>query len=158
MPHDGSTDGQNQAPLSSTIEKRIPADYRWVRRAIHEIEDELVAAGIGSEDIGSIAIVLAEALNNVVEHAFDSNEGQYITLVIRARRQSLLFEIRDDGRPMPKGRAPIGSHPMSELNQFDTMPEGGYGWYLIRELVQDLVYDRQNDENILFFRYRLGNA
>ena len=44
-----------------------------------------------------------------------------------------------------------------EFNQFDTMPEGGYGWFLIRELVQDLVYDRQNDENILFFRYRLSD-
>ena len=158
MPHDGSPESQNQLPLSSTIEKRIPADYRWVRRAIHEVEDEFVAAGIGTEDIGSIAIVLAEALNNVVEHAFDSNEGQEITLVIRARRQSLLFEVRDSGRPMPKGRAPMGNHPMSEFNQFDTMPEGGYGWFLIRELVQDLVYDRQNEENILFFRYRLSDV
>ena len=56
-----------------------------------------------------------------------------------------------------KGRAPIGNHPMTEFNQFDTMPEGGYGWFLIRELVQDLVYDRQNDENILFFRYKLSD-
>lgn len=156
MPHDGSSDGQDAVTLPSTIEKTIPADYRWVRRVIHEIEDEFFAAGIPSEDIGSISIVLAEALNNIVEHAFDSNEGQTIVLVMRARRTSLLFEIRDKGRPMPKGRAPVGNHPMSEFNQFDALPEGGYGWFLIRELVQDLVYDRQNDENILFFRYRLG--
>lgn len=156
MPHDGSSQDQTPASLSQTIEKRIPADYRWVRRAIHEVEDELVAGGICSEDIGSIAIVLAEALNNVVEHAFETSEGEEITLIIRARRNSLIFEIRDSGRPMPKGRAPIGNHPMSEFNQFDTTPEGGYGWFLIRELVQDLVYDRQNDQNILFFRYRLS--
>ena len=126
-----------------------------MRRTIHEIEDEFSAAGIPSEDIGSISIVLAEALNNVVEHAFDTSDGQDITVVVRARRKSLLFEIRDKGRPMPKGRAPVGNHPMSEFNQFDALPEGGYGWFLIRELVQDLVYDRQSDENILFFRYRL---
>ncbi len=155
MPHDGSSDGQGQVNLPSNIEKTIPADYRWVRRTIHEIEDEFFAAGIPSEDIGSIAIVLAEALNNVVEHAFTSSEGQTITLVVRARSKSLLFEIRDKGKPMPKGRAPMGNHPMTEFHQFDALPEGGYGWFLIRELVQDLVYDRQNDENILFFRYRL---
>ena len=155
MPHDGSSDDQAQVSQSHTIEKLIPADYRWVRRGIHEVESELAAIGVSAEDVGSISIVLAEALNNVVEHAFESNEGQKITLVIRSRRKSLLVEIRDSGRPMPKGRAPIGNHPMTEFNQFDTLPEGGYGWFLIRELVQDLVYDRQNDENILFFRYRI---
>ncbi len=156
MPHDGSQDSQTQSSQPDVIEKRIPADYRWVRRAIHEVEDDLVRAGIHNEDIGSVSIVLAEALNNVVEHAFEDPDGQKITLIIRQRSKSLLVEIRDGGRPMPKGRAPIGNHPMTEFNQFDTMPEGGYGWFLIRELVQDLVYDRQNDENILFFRYKLS--
>ncbi len=155
MPHDGSPDGQTQLSQSQTIKKLIPADYRWVRRSIHEVEGELGETGVSSEDIGSISIVLAEALNNIVEHAFDTIEDQQITLIIRPRTNSLMVEIRDNGRPMPKGRAPIGNHPMTEFNQFDTLPEGGYGWFLIRELVQDLVYDRQNGENILFFRYRV---
>ena len=157
MPHDGSQDSQACSPRLDTIEKLIPADYRWVRRAIHEVEERLIASGVSSEDIGSISIVLAEALNNIVEHAFETTEGQQITLVVRPRSKSLIFEIRDRGRPMPKGRAPMGNHPMVEFNQFDATPEGGYGWFLIRELVQDLVYDRQNDENILFFRYRLAD-
>lgn len=157
MPHDGSRDGQTQSPKLDVLEKSIPVDYRWVRRAIHEVEEELLQAGVVQEDVGSISIVLAEALNNVVEHAFEENEGKKITLVLRQRSRSLIVEIRDSGRPMPKGRAPIGNHPMTEFNQFDTLPEGGYGWFLIRELVQDLVYDRQNGENILFFRYKLSD-
>lgn len=157
MPHDGSPEGQAQPASLDTIEKCIPVDYRWVRRAIHEVEEELLEARVTKEDIGSISIVLAEAMNNVVEHAFEDNQGEKITLIVRKRSKSLIVEIRDSGRPMPKGRAPIGNHPMTEFNQFDTMPEGGYGWFLIRELVQDLVYDRQNDENILFFRYKLSD-
>lgn len=155
MPHDGSAERQTKPGLPSLIEKQFPADYRWVRRAIHEVEDDLVAAGISSSDIGSLAIVLAEALNNVVEHAFDNNKDGVITLQIRARSKSLVFEIRDRGLPMPKGKAPVGSHPMGDIRQLDKMPEGGYGWFLIRELVQDLVYDRQGGENMLLFRYRL---
>lgn len=158
MPHDGAQDSQTSPLQLETIEKTFPSDYRWVRRAIHEIEEALLDARVAGEDIGSIAIVLAEALNNVVEHALASKTDEKITLVVRARSKSLLFEIRDKGRPMPKGRAPIGNHPMSEFNQHDSLPEGGYGWFLIRELVQDLVYDRQNEENILFFRYRLTDA
>ncbi len=157
MPDDGPTDRQPQGLTSSAIERRIPTDYRWVRRTIHEVEDELAAAGLPSEHIGSISIVLAEALNNIVEHAFGEKADEEITLVLRLRNKSLLVELRDKGKPMPRGRAPIGNHPMSDFNQFEKLPEGGYGWYLIRELVQDLIYDRKNDENILFFRYRFGD-
>lgn len=157
MPHDGSQDGQPGSSNSDVIEKRIPADFRWVRRTIHEVEEDLLRADIGKEDIGSISIVLAEALNNVVEHALNDRDEQKITLITRQRSRSLLVEIRDSGRPMPRGRAPTGNHPMTEFDRFNTLPEGGYGWFLIRELVQDLVYDRQNDENILFFRYKLAD-
>lgn len=157
MPHDGSQESRTSPSQPDVIEKRIPADYRWVRRAIHEVEDDLIKVGIHKEDIGSVSIVLAEVLNNVIEHAFSDKKGEDITLIVRQRSKSLLVEIRDKGRPMPKGRAPMGNHPMSEPDRFDTMPEGGYGWFLIRELVQDLVYDRQNDENILFFRYKLSD-
>ncbi len=157
MPHDGSSDSQTTAPLLSKIEKRIPADYRWIRRAIHEVEDVLSDAGISAENIGSISIVLAEALNNVVEHAFaDGQEGE-ITLVIRARNKSLMFEVRDGGRPMPQGRAPSGTNPADGHDQLATMPEGGFGWFLIRELVQDLIYDRKDGENLLLFRFRLAD-
>ncbi|MCG6884190.1 MAG: ATP-binding protein [Silicimonas sp.] len=138
------------------FQRSIPADFRWVRRAMHEAEDALVNAGLAAGDVGSIAIVLAETLNNVVEHALADLSEQKITVIIRHRSKSLMVEVRDSGRPMPRGRAPTGAHPMGEGSQFDAMPEGGYGWFLIREIVQDLVYDRQNDENILFFRYRLS--
>ena len=155
MPHDGSQDTGLSRSDAILIEKRIPADFRWVRRVIHEAEHALVQAGLSAGDIGSLSIVFAEALNNVVEHALDDRDNQMITLIVRRRSKSLMIEIRDNGRPMPKGRAPMGNHPMTEFSQFDSMPEGGYGWFLIREIVEDLVYDRQNDENILFFRYKL---
>lgn len=157
MPHDGSGEPQIDAPERLNIETTVPADYRWVRRAIHDIEDKLVARGISSEDVGSVSIVLAEAMNNVVEHAYSEKGDGEITLVVRQRSKSLIFEVRDQGKPMPKGRAPMGNHPMTEFNSEDAMPEGGYGWFLIRELVSDLVYDRKDDENLLFFRYTLND-
>lgn len=158
MPHDGSLEGDSRAAKSTQIEKSFPADFRWVRRSIHEIEEELENIEVSSEDIGSISIVLAEALNNVVEHAFKGKSGGTVRIVVRQRRNSLMFEIRDNGRPMPNGKAPTGDHPVPEGTSLDALPEGGYGWFLIRELVQDLVYDRDDGENILFFRYRLQKA
>jgi serine/threonine-protein kinase RsbW len=134
------------------LDKIYPADFRWVRRAIQNAADELRDNGLDDETLGSVEIVLAEALNNVAEHAYPPDEKGEIRLIIRRRANALMFEIRDKGRPMPKGRAPVGNHPMTEFHQQDSMPEGGYGWFLIREIVSDLVYDRHDDENFLVIR------
>lgn len=155
MSLEGARTGQEQPALNAQnapiIDLTFDSTFRWVRRAVHESMDALEPCGLAPEFMGSIEIVLAEALNNIVEHAYPANEPGKIRLLLRLRSAGVLVEIRDQGRAMPGGRIPLGNHPMSEFNT-DAMPEGGYGWYLIRELVHDLIYDRQNDENVLIFR------
>ncbi|MDA8586436.1 ATP-binding protein [Rhodobacteraceae bacterium] len=165
MPDDGSLSGATTRPVDDrgqsqpklVFDKSYPADFRWVRRAIQNATDELRAEGLSEETLGSVEIVLAEALNNVAEHAYPADATGDLRLIIRRRAKALMFEIRDRGKPMPKGRAPIGNHPMTEFNQHDAMPEGGYGWFLIREIVSDLVYDRHDDENFLVIRMAIEN-
>ena len=137
------------------VQLSFKATFRWVRRSIHEAMDALEGSGLTAEELSTVEIVLAEALNNVVEHAYTADDPGVIHLTLRFRGSGLMVEIRDTGRPMPSGRAPIGLHPMVETEN-DPMPEGGYGWYLIRELVRDLIYDRRDGENLLVFRLAIG--
>ena len=137
------------------IDESYPAEFRWVRRAVQSAMDALEGDGVAPKALESVEIMLAEALNNVAEHAYPPDNPGKMRLRIRRRGLSLMVEIRDSGRPMPKGRAPVGNHPMTEFHQHDSMPEGGYGWFLIRELVSDLVYDRHDEENFLVFRMSL---
>ncbi len=153
MPDDGARpDDQMNGQPRTLLDKTYPADFRWVRRAIQNACEELRRDGVSEDGIGSVEIVLAEALNNVAEHAYPEDTPGELRLIIRRRAKALMFEIRDRGKPMPKGRAPMGNHPMTEFNQHDSMPEGGYGWFLIREIVSDLIYDRRDDENFLVIR------
>lgn len=151
----GPPEGARQITEGVVVEMSFKATFRWVRRAVHETMDALEGRGLTPEEMGSVEIVLAEALNNVVEHAYPAEEPGDIRLTLRLRRTGVMVEIRDQGRPMPNGRAPLGNHPMAEFDP-DPMPEGGYGWYLIRELVQDLIYDRRDGANFLVFRLAIG--
>ena len=153
MPHDGSAP---ELAAGVIIDETFPADFRWVRRWLQRSNDRLVDEGVSEDDLHSVEIVLAEALNNVVEHAYPEGKTGEMRLLIRKRNSALMVEISDRGRPMPQGRAPLGNHPMAEFNQHDAMPEGGYGWFIIREIVRDLVYDRRDDQNILLFRLKLS--
>ena len=126
-----------------------------MRKTLENVTELLAPLELTAEETGSIELVLAEALNNVVEHAYTPGIPGPVSLVVRHRRASLLFEVRDKGFPMPNGRAPDGKNPTKEVVQ-STLPEGGFGWFLIRELANDLIYDRQDDENILIFRLAIG--
>jgi len=154
MPHDGDAFGA--VDTSIVVDESFPADFRWVRRWVQRTIDALSELGLPQDDLSSVEIVLAEALNNVVEHAYPKDKAGDMRLVVRRRANSLMVEISDSGRAMPKGRAPLGNHPMTEFDQHDAMPEGGYGWFLIREIVRDLVYDRRDDQNLLLFRIKLS--
>ena len=160
MPHEAAlgraASSAETLPNGMISQKTFKATFRWVRRAIHEAMDILEPHGLTAGEMGTIEIVLAEALNNIVEHAYPQGDPGDITLSLRLRPTGLVVEVRDRGRPMPSGRAPIGNHPMAEY-EHDPMPEGGYGWYLIRELVRDLVYDRRDGENFLIFRLAIGS-
>ena len=156
MPRDSANSAHSTSSgIDILVNETFPADFRWVRRWIQNTVDQLIASGVSADDASSVEIVLAEVLNNIVEHAYPAEKPGKIGLSVRRRNSALMFEITDKGRPMPKGRAPIGNHPMSEFCSDDAMPEGGYGWYLIREIVRDLVYDRRDNENILLFRIRI---
>lgn len=136
------------------LEKTFPATYEDVRRTIIEAAESLKPLELSAEDLSSVEIVLAEALNNVVEHGYPSGGGE-IYLKLRQHRAGILIQIKDKGRPMPGGRTPVGDHPATS-SRIEHLPEGGYGWFLIRELARDLIYDREDGENILIFRLALG--
>ena len=160
MPHDAAMNHVRAAPPATAAggvlsRTAFRATYENVRLAIETAMSTLDPLGLTSEERGSVEIVLAEALNNVVEHAYSPGDPGEIKLVLRHGRAGLLIEIRDTGKPMPNGKTPLGLHP-ADVKPRDPLPEGGYGWFLIRELARDLVYDRENGENFLIFRMAIS--
>ncbi len=98
---------------------------------------------------GCAEIVMAEALNNIVEHAYSAAPG-VIEISIDLGADGLECTIADRGAPMPGHSLPQGNpHVLGEVQD---LPEGGFGWFLIRSLAQDLQYSRFRDQNFLRFR------
>ena len=102
--------------------------------------------GLSDECRGRAEIVLAEALNNIVEHAYAGAPGQ-IDISLRLDGAALSCHIADRGRAMPNLALPLGV--LRDLG--DDPPEGGFGWFLIHSLAQSLTYARQDGQNCLRF-------
>ncbi|MBO6883482.1 MAG: ATP-binding protein [Marivita sp.] len=104
------------------------------------------AAPLGDD----VQIVLAEAVNNIVEHAYICMGFGALALRISLTGQSLKIDLIDWGCPLPNLSLPAGHAPEPE-----TLSEGGYGWLLIRSLVSTLEYQRLADSNQLSLHFDL---
>ena len=138
-----------QNGVSSPSRITLDSDLFAVRHGLARLLRMQPLCDLGEEARGTAEIVLAEVLNNIVEHAYADQPGE-IRVEVMQGDAGIRCQIRDRGRPMPGGMPPLGH--LKPLAEGDDLPEGGFGWFLIRALVQDLTYDRDGGENILSFR------
>ncbi|MDB5660975.1 MAG: putative anti-sigma regulatory factor, serine/threonine protein kinase [Cypionkella sp.] len=126
----------------------IPSHYNGVRDGLRALLDSVLLRSLPEDGRGNAEIVLAEALNNIVEHAYAGRQGE-IEISLHLRQNELLCQISDTGLPMPGGTIPTGS--LAASGESVNPPEGGFGWHLIRCLSKDLAYQRIGGRNLLSF-------
>ena len=126
-----------------------------VRAALDQVDQALRALHLPEEERFSVELVLAETLNNIVEHAYDRPDSGQIALRLSADSGGILCQLTDNGRAMPGGALPKGARVDPEV-ETALLPEGGFGWFLIREIARDLTYERASDMNVLNFRIAVG--
>lgn len=102
-------------------------------------------------------LALAEVLNNVVEHGYCGRQTGPIDLTIKPVTGGILCRIVDAGWPMPDLRVPEGRLPDLDV-AFQDLPEGGWGWALVRGTVSGLRYRRNRGRNVVVFRIPLTPA
>lgn len=123
-----------------------------VREALAGVIAGLDPLALDIEEVSTVELVLAEALNNIVEHAYpDTTAGGLISIACRHKPDGLHVTIKDEGKTMPDGQVPIGMAPNVNVDVMD-MPEGGFGWFLIKDLAKDIHYRREGGANLLDLR------
>ncbi|MGB4827381.1 MAG: ATP-binding protein [Paracoccaceae bacterium] len=149
MPADEA--GLRAKPQTDTIDMQAVAQFRMasdphsVREGLRQALEGEPLTRLSVDDRNTAEIVLAEVLNNVVEHAYAAKAGS-VFLFLSLGEGRLHCRIEDEGTAMP-GNAPPAGNPPDPAD----LPEGGFGWHLIRTLSTDLCYERMGSVNRLSF-------
>lgn len=152
--------GQPDCSAQPMFHRVLRAQPMIVRDTLTDIRRRF-AADIDADALGRLELVLAEVMNNVTEHGMgDTPQGEatgkragkgipLIHLCIVRHEGGLSCAITDDGVSLPEGcLLPRG---LPDGGGQD-MPEGGFGWFLIQDLTQELCYYREERRNFLAFR------
>lgn len=103
---------------------------------------------VKTEEVEMLRLCVAEALNNIVEHAYSGCDGKPIYADVSVAPEACTVLLIDEGKPMPGGEIPTAS-PEFDLDDIENLPEGGFGWVLIRSQMDSIEYDRREGCNVL---------
>lgn len=131
----------NSEPL--VFAGRLRAEFRCVAPILDDLCNWLSQQGCPPEFQGNVEIVMAEALNNVIEHG-GLMPHEPVEILARIQASGIHITIIDKGLPYPDEVLPENNSP-----EVHDLPEGGFGWMLIHTLTQGLTYRRGAETNIL---------
>lgn len=161
--------GQISCFAQPMFHRVLRAQPMIVRDTLTDIRHRF-AAEIDADALGRLELVLAEVMNNVAEHGPGADTGAkdmggndpqreattpLIHLCIVRHAGGLSCAVTDDGVSLPANcLVPRGAPATGGIE----LPEGGFGWFLIRDLTQELCYYREERRNFLAFRVPLDEA
>lgn len=100
------------------------------------------------DHVDEIRLCVAEALNNIVEHAYEGAEGKPIHADVEVATGRMQVVLIDEGKPMPAYQIPETEVDFDPTD-LENLPEGGFGWMLIREQMDEVEYERRGGCNVL---------
>jgi serine/threonine-protein kinase RsbW len=120
-----------------------------VRFALQRLSTQVARLDIVADDVMTLEIVLAEALNNIVEHSYRERPSGWILAEVERIDGWLVCRLTDAGRAMPGGTLPAAGEPPAD--RAASLPEGGFGWQMIWDLAHHVSYRREAGVNRLLF-------
>lgn len=143
------------AARASELRLEFRADPVSVQQSLAEMLDLPPLSGLSDDDRSVAELVLAEVLNNVAEHAYGESGGR-VSVSLSGDPAGIRCRVIDEGRAMPGERLPEGRLPGGPDVAVADLPEGGFGWHLIRSLSVGLTYARVDGQNRLGFLLPTG--
>jgi len=130
--------------ITLTIESR-PENVALLSAAVRGLcSDAAVSEITGMQ----IELALAEACNNVIEHAYDNEPGHLMTAVWKQDGDRLCIDLIDQGQTMT-------ALPAAEMP--DVFEEHGRGWPIIRACMDEIHYRSAGADNILTLIKLIGD-
>lgn len=115
---------------------------------VGEVCEEL---GQGADVVFNLNLVLEEAVTNVIMYGFPNGGEHKIELTALSTDTVLTLIIKDDGVAFDPTEVPEADVTLS----VEERPIGGLGIFLIRQIMDEVSYQRVDDCNVLTMKKKL---
>jgi sigma-B regulation protein RsbU (phosphoserine phosphatase) len=126
-------------------------DIAEIGRLSEFVEEVGCEFSLSPEVIFNLNLVLEEAVVNIINYAYPKEEHEKIYLSARLCDSSIMLVLTDTGKEFDPTMAPEADITLSA----EERPIGGLGIFLIRQIMNEVKYERIDGKNILTLAKRL---
>ncbi len=127
------------------LELEIQLELSEIDRVIEEFSAFSKQHDLGAAVERKVSIALDELLNNIISYGFEDTEGHVIKLSVDYNGERLRITTRDGGIPFN----PFDQKRPDTALSVEERKAGGLGVLLVKELMSDMNYQRQQDTNVV---------
>jgi len=119
-----------------------PGGVSEVNAAFADFAD---AHGLPAAARRSVNVALDELLANILSHGMAGRAACSVTVEVRLDEENLTVVVADDGPPFD----PFAQDAPDTALPVEERPIGGLGIHLVRELMDQVSYERREDRNVV---------
>jgi serine/threonine-protein kinase RsbW len=134
---------------STAARLTLPASVESVALFRNFVRSGAVAAEVPADELEKLDLVLEEILVNIARYAYPAGNGAAEVAFAPDGPGKLSVEISDWGNACN----PLDVEPPDFSRGLAERPIGGLGVFLVRSMVSDIAYRREQDRNILAFGF-----
>jgi serine/threonine-protein kinase RsbW len=131
--------------MSDAIDLTIPNVLEDLAQVHGPVRTLLESHAVGERAAYTVKLVLEEMVSNVIRHGYDDAGGHEIGVRVAVAPEAVTVRIVDDARPFDPLDAPRPKCP----GRIEDIRAGGLGIHMVREMVDDLTYQRHEGRNIV---------
>jgi serine/threonine-protein kinase RsbW len=109
---------------------------------VEEIGNEL---SLAPDVVFNLNLVLEEAVVNIINYAYPQEQHESIYLSARLQKNTIVLVLTDTGKEFDPTLVPEADITLSA----EERPIGGLGIFLIRQMMNEVRYERIDGKNIL---------
>lgn len=103
------------------------------------------------DDIYDGELAIEEVVSNIIFYAYPVGGVHQIQVAFEIHNQELTISIRDDGEPFN----PLDVPPPDLTTSLEDRKIGGLGIHLVRTAMDEIAYERKNNQNCLLMKKKL---
>lgn len=123
----------------------LQGDVSQVPKLAAMVDKVCAVAGIGGVEATQVNLAIEEAVVNVMKYAYQAGERGDVRIEALVRPTSLRFIITDSGQPFD----PTSREQVDTTLGTNERGIGGLGIHLVRNLMDEVHYERKGDHNVL---------
>ena len=140
----------NRGKISLVLRNSL-SELDEVRRNLEEFGKSL---GLSKKSTFQINLAMEEVFSNIISYAYTDDGEHWIKVTISHEKEALILRVEDDGIPFN----PCEVETPDRKCSLEERQIGGLGCYLMKCCMDDIVYERRGNKNVLTMKKTIGET